>query len=134
MCVNDLVVQGAEPLFFLDYFATGKLAVPQARSVIAGIAERLPRGRLRPGRRRDGGNARHVCRGRLRPGGLRGRCGGARPSAAAAVTAGDTILGLASAGIHSNGFSLVRRIVQASRPCLDRPGAVRARPDAGARR
>ena len=60
MCVNDLVVQGAEPLFFLDYFATGALDVAQAASVVAGIAEGCKPGRLRPGRRRDGRDARPV--------------------------------------------------------------------------
>ena len=65
MSVNDLVVQGAEPLFFLDYYATGKLDVAAAREVIAGIADGCRPGGLCPDRRRDGRNARHVSRRRL---------------------------------------------------------------------
>jgi phosphoribosylformylglycinamidine cyclo-ligase len=61
MCVNDLIVQGAEPLFFLDYFATGKLDPERRRrAIVAGIAEGCKHGRLRADRRRDGGNAGHV--------------------------------------------------------------------------
>ena len=58
MNVNDLVVQGAEPLFFLDYFATGRLDTGVAETVIAGIAKGCKRGRLRLDRRRDGRDAR----------------------------------------------------------------------------
>ncbi len=57
MCVNDIVVQGAEPLFFLDYFATGKLDPAIGAAIVAGIAQRLRRIGLRADRRRDGGNA-----------------------------------------------------------------------------
>ena len=113
MCVNDLVVQGAEPLFFLDYFATGRLSVEQARSVsrdadgcreagcalVGGETAELP-GFVASGDYDLAGFAVGAAeRGTLLP-----RC----------VRPGDRILGLASAGVHSNGFSLIRRIVEAA--------------------
>jgi phosphoribosylformylglycinamidine cyclo-ligase len=112
MCVNDLVVQGAEPLLFLDYFATGRLDVAQAKSVIAGIA----------GACRDvgcalvGGETAEMP-GLYRAGDydLAGFAVGAVERGAAidggTVVEGDVVLGLASNGLHSNGFSLVRRVV-----------------------
>ena len=112
MCVNDLVCQGAEPLFFLDYFATGRLDGRGGGRGDRGDRRRLPRGRRGADRRRDRRDAGHVRRRRLRPRGLRRRGGGARRGRCrAAWPTGDVLLGLASSGVHSNGYSLVRRIV-----------------------
>ena len=125
MCVNDLVVQGAEPLFFLDYFATGKLDPEIGAEVVNGIAEGCRAGRLRADRRRDRRDAGHLSRRRLRPRRLRGRRGRARHAPAARRhRAGDVVLGLASSGVHSNGYSLVRKVV----------GQVGARPGTRRRR
>ena len=114
MCVNDLIVQGAEPLFFLDYFATGKLDLAQARAVIAGIAE----GCRQAGCSLVGGETAEMP-GMYQAGDydLAGFSVGAaeRGSLLPGIVApGDTILSLGSAGVHSNGFSLVRKIVEAS--------------------
>src|ERR1041384_2940286 len=115
MCVNDIVVSGAEPLFFLDYYATGKLRVDVAESVIRGIAEgcslagaALVRGEtaempgMYPGEDYD----------------LAGCCVGVvekdRIIDGTRTRAGDAVIGLASSGAHSNGYSLIRKLVTLS--------------------
>jgi len=118
MSVNDVLVQGAEPLFFLDYFACGKLDVDTAAAVVGGIATRLRAVGLRADWRRNRRDARHVPRRRIRPGGFcRGRGREIQdPDRRRACKPGDVVLGLASSGVHSNGFSLVRK-------CIERAGA-----------
>lgn len=111
MCVNDLVVQGAAPLFFLDYFATGALDVTAAKRVIAGIAE----GCKISGCALVGGETAEMP-GMYAAGDydLAGFSVGAAERGAllpAGVAVGDAILALPSSGVHSNGFSLVRRII-----------------------
>jgi phosphoribosylformylglycinamidine cyclo-ligase len=116
MCVNDLVCQGAEPLFFLDYFATGKLDLDNATRIINGIAA----GCEASGCALIGGETAEMP-GMYHDGDfdLAGFAVGAMERGSdlpAGVVAGDVLLGLASDGVHSNGYSLVRRIVEVS--CL----------------
>ncbi|MCW1931716.1 phosphoribosylformylglycinamidine cyclo-ligase [Pararhodobacter zhoushanensis] len=121
MCVNDLVCQGAEPLFFLDYFATGKLDVNQAARIIEGIAE----GCALSGCALIGGETAEMP-GMYHAGDfdLAGFAVGAMERGSdlpAGVAAGDVLLGLGSNGVHSNGYSLVRKIVEASSLTWDSP-------------
>src|ERR1700751_6126347 len=120
MCVNDVVVQGAEPLFFLDYFATGKLDVGVGERLVAGIVD----GCVQAGCALVGGETAEM------PGmyhgedsDLAGFCGGIVEKDAisdgSATRAGDVVLGLPSSGPHSNGFSLIRKILQVSGAALE---------------
>jgi len=120
MCANDVIVQGAEPLYFLDYFASGKLHVDTAERVIAGIVE----GCVQAGCALVGGETAEM------PGmyhgadyDLAGFCVGIVEKDAiidgSKTRAGDVVLGLPSSGPHSNGFSLIRKIIQIAAVQLD---------------
>lgn len=120
MCVNDLIVQGAEPLFFLDYYATGKLDVDTAARVVTGIAE----GCKQSGCALVGGETAEM------PGmyhgndyDIAGFCVGVVEKSqiidGSKVKAGDALIALASSGPHSNGYSLIRKILEVSGTCAE---------------
>jgi phosphoribosylformylglycinamidine cyclo-ligase len=122
MCVNDIIVCGAKPLFFLDYFATGHLDVEHGYDIVSGIAK----GCKISGAALLGGETAEM------PGlyhgedyDLAGFCVGIvereQMMQASQVSAGDVIIGLASDGVHSNGFSLVRKIIEVSNSSLNTP-------------
>ncbi len=122
MCVNDLIVQGAEPLFFLDYYATGKLSVANASAVVQGIGD----GCVQAGCALIGGETAEM------PGmyhgedyDLAGFCVGVvekdKIIDGSKVKPGDAIVGIASSGPHSNGYSLVRKIIEVSGAKLSDP-------------
>jgi phosphoribosylformylglycinamidine cyclo-ligase len=120
MCVNDIVVLGAEPLFFLDYYATSKLDIDIAESVVSGIAD----GCLQAGAALVGGETAEMP-SMYEDGDydLAGFCVGIAEKSkvidGSNVQAGDVLIGLASSGPHSNGYSLIRKIIERSNARLD---------------
>ena len=120
MCVNDIVVLGAEPLFFLDYYATSKLDIDIAESVVSGIAD----GCLQAGAALVGGETAEMP-SMYEDGDydLAGFCVGIAEKSkvidGSKVQAGDVLIGLASSGPHSNGYSLIRKIIERSNARLD---------------
>jgi phosphoribosylformylglycinamidine cyclo-ligase len=124
MCVNDIVVLGAEPLFFLDYYATGKLNIDVAESVVSGIAE----GCLQAGAALVGGETAEMP-SMYEEGDydLAGFCVGVVEKEGvidgSKVVVGDKLIGLRSSGPHSNGYSLIRKILERSGETLDAPFA-----------
>ena len=122
MCVNDLIVQGGEPLFFLDYYATGKLDVDAAAEVVTGIGK----GCELSGCALIGGETAEMP-GMYQAGDydLAGFCVGVVEKSniidGTKVDAGDALLALASSGPHSNGFSLIRKIIEVSQADLQQP-------------
>ena len=127
MCVDDLVCVGAEPLFMLDYVATGKVDPEHIATVVAGVHEGCRAGGLRAARRRDGRAPRRHGARRARPGRLRRR----RRSSSGTqlgperVRAGDAVVGLPSPGLRSNGYTLARHVL------LERAGLDLGRPGLG---
>jgi phosphoribosylformylglycinamidine cyclo-ligase len=122
MCVNDIIVTGAEPLYFLDYYATGKLDVDIATDVVTGIAE----GCKQAGAALTGGETAEMP-GIYKEGDydLAGFCVGVVEKSKIIqpdqVTAGDQLIGITSSGPHSNGYSLIRKILEVSQAKLDQP-------------
>lgn len=122
MCVNDIIVQGAEPLFFLDYYATGELSLDQAEAVIRGIADACEES----GCALLGGETAEMP-GMYAPGDLDlagfavGVVNRDRIIDGSRISAGDVVLGIASSGPHSNGYSLIRRILALDPAAAGRP-------------